>query len=106
VDLFTPFEDGPDLREPAVHLRIVPGRYAGEPHLLGSIRLTEARDADWTDAEAELGRSFSDRQPYPPGHPYLVRSISPRVIDRRAGTSLSGALTASLSAIRGTRSCG
>ena len=33
------FEDGPDLREPDAHLRIVPGRCAGEPHLLGT-RLT------------------------------------------------------------------
>jgi uncharacterized protein (DUF433 family)/DNA-binding transcriptional MerR regulator len=39
LDLFAPFEDGPDLREPDEHLRIVPGRCAGEPHLLGT-RLT------------------------------------------------------------------
>ncbi len=39
LDLFAPFEDGPDLREPDAHLRIVPGRCAGEPHLLGT-RLT------------------------------------------------------------------
>jgi hypothetical protein len=36
-------------------------------------RLTGELGADWTDAEAELGRPFSDRQPYPPGHTYLVR---------------------------------
>lgn len=39
LDLFAPFEDGPDLREPGAHLRIVPGRCAGEPHLVGT-RLT------------------------------------------------------------------
>jgi uncharacterized protein (DUF433 family) len=39
LDLFAPFEDGPDLREPDVHLRIMPGRCAGEPHLVGT-RLT------------------------------------------------------------------
>lgn len=39
LDLFAPFDDGPDLREPDAHLRIVPGRCAGEPHLLGT-RLT------------------------------------------------------------------
>jgi len=39
LDLFAPFGDGPDLREPDEHLRIVPGRCAGEPHLLGT-RLT------------------------------------------------------------------
>ncbi len=39
LDLFAPFQDGPDLREPDAHLRIVPGRCAGEPHLLGT-RLT------------------------------------------------------------------
>ncbi len=39
LDLFAPFEDGPDLREPDAHLRIMPGRCAGEPHLLGT-RLT------------------------------------------------------------------
>jgi uncharacterized protein (DUF433 family) len=39
LDLFAPFEDGPDLREPDARLRIVPARCAGEPHLLGT-RLT------------------------------------------------------------------
>jgi len=39
LDLFAPFEDGPDLRQPDDHPRIVPGRCAGEPHLLGT-RLT------------------------------------------------------------------
>jgi uncharacterized protein (DUF433 family) len=39
LDLFAPFETGVDLREPAEHLRIHPGRLAGEPHLVGT-RLT------------------------------------------------------------------
>jgi uncharacterized protein (DUF433 family) len=44
LDLLAPFEGsdggrGPDLRRPREHLRIVPGKCAGEPHLEGS-RLT------------------------------------------------------------------
>ena len=43
LDLLGPFEgtdgSGPDLRRPREHLRIVPGKCAGEPHLDGS-RLT------------------------------------------------------------------
>lgn len=44
LDLFAPFQlapdaSGPDLRRPDRHLRIAPGRCAGEPHLLGT-RLT------------------------------------------------------------------
>ena len=43
LDLLGPFEGtdgaGPDLRRPREHLRIVPGKCAGEPHLDGS-RLT------------------------------------------------------------------
>jgi uncharacterized protein (DUF433 family) len=43
LDLLGPFEGtdgtGPDLRHPREHLRIVPGKCAGEPHLEGS-RLT------------------------------------------------------------------
>lgn len=44
LDLFAPFElgpdvSGPDLRRPDRHLRIAPGRCAGEPHLMGT-RLT------------------------------------------------------------------
>jgi DNA-binding transcriptional MerR regulator/uncharacterized protein (DUF433 family) len=38
-DLFAPFDAGPDLRVPRRHLRIVPGKVAGEPHLAHS-RLT------------------------------------------------------------------
>lgn len=36
-------------------------------------RLTEELGADWAEAMAHLGRPFSDRQPYPPGHEYRVR---------------------------------
>ena len=43
LDLLGPFEGvdgvGPDLRRPRPHLRIVPGKCAGEPHVAGS-RLT------------------------------------------------------------------
>jgi uncharacterized protein (DUF433 family) len=39
LDLFGPFDRGPDLRTPRPKLRIVPGKVAGEPHLQGS-RLT------------------------------------------------------------------
>lgn len=39
VDLFAPFDQGPDLRQPRPRLRIVPGKVAGEPHLVRS-RLT------------------------------------------------------------------
>lgn len=39
LDLFAPYQRGVDLREPATHLRIVPGLVAGEPHVAGS-RLT------------------------------------------------------------------
>lgn len=39
VDLFAPFDEGPDLRQPRPRLRIVPGKVAGEPHLVHS-RLT------------------------------------------------------------------
>lgn len=44
LDLLAPFQTvdggaGPDLRRPREHLRIVPGKCAGEPHLEGS-RLT------------------------------------------------------------------
>lgn len=39
LDLFAPFHTGPDLREPRPSLRILPGKVAGEPHLVHS-RLT------------------------------------------------------------------
>ena len=54
LDLFAPFEDGPDLREPDAHLRIVPGRCAGEPHLLGT-RLTTRTVAALAERGYDLG---------------------------------------------------
>jgi uncharacterized protein (DUF433 family)/DNA-binding transcriptional MerR regulator len=39
LDLFAPYGGGVDLRQPAEHLRIAPGRCSGEPHLVGT-RLT------------------------------------------------------------------
>jgi uncharacterized protein (DUF433 family) len=46
LDLLGPFDHGPgrgpDLRRPRPHLRIVPGRCAGEPHLVGSRVTTPA----------------------------------------------------------------
>lgn len=53
VDLFAPFEHGPDLRRPRPHLRITPGKVAGEPHLVHS-RLTTRSVA----ALAERGLSY------------------------------------------------
>lgn len=56
LDLLGPFEGtdcvGPDLRRPREHLRIVPGKCAGEPHLDGS-RLTTITIA------ALAGRGYS-----------------------------------------------
>lgn len=52
---FTTDEDwGPDLREPMPHLRIVPGKVSGEPHLVRS-RLT-------TSAVAALARRGFDHE--------------------------------------------
>jgi uncharacterized protein (DUF433 family)/DNA-binding transcriptional MerR regulator len=42
LDLFAPFHSGPDLRQPRPHLRIVPGKVAGEPHLAHSRLTTRA----------------------------------------------------------------
>ena len=59
LDLLGPFEGtdgaGPDLRQPRAHLRIVPGKCAGEPHLAGS-RLTTLTVA----ALAERGFGIED----------------------------------------------
>lgn len=52
VDLFAPFDEGPDLRQPRPRLRIVPGKVAGEPHLVHS-RLTTRT------VGALAGRGFS-----------------------------------------------
>lgn len=42
LDLFAPFGTGVDLRRPRPHLRIVPGKVSGEPHLSGSRLMTQA----------------------------------------------------------------
>lgn len=42
LDLIAPFSNGPDLRRPRPHLRIVPGKVAGEPHLAHSRLTTRA----------------------------------------------------------------
>jgi uncharacterized protein (DUF433 family)/DNA-binding transcriptional MerR regulator len=59
LDLLGPFEGiegvGPDLRRPRKHLRIVPGKCAGEPHLDGS-RLTTRTVA----ALADRGYTLDD----------------------------------------------
>ncbi len=36
LDLVAPYHNGPDLLEPRPHLRIIPGKLHGEPHLLGT----------------------------------------------------------------------
>ena len=36
-------------------------------------RLTDELGADWEGAKASFGRSFVDRQKYPPGHTHRVR---------------------------------
>ena len=55
LDLFAKFEAGPDLREPRPRLRIVPGKVAGEPHLVHS-RLTTRSVA------ALAARGFTEEQ--------------------------------------------
>lgn len=66
LDLLAPFDDGggwaPDLRRPAPHLRIVPGKVGGEPHLAHS-RLTTATVAALADrgfALADIHRLYPD----------------------------------------------
>lgn len=66
LDLLGPFEgtdgDGPDLRQPRAHLRIVPGKCAGEPHLLGSrlTTLTIAALAERGYGPADIARLYPD----------------------------------------------
>lgn len=57
LDLLSPFDTdegtwGPDLRRPAPHVRIVPGKVSGEPHLAGSRLATRA-------VAALAGRGFA-----------------------------------------------
>lgn len=70
LDLLGPFEGsdggrGPDLRRPREHLRIVPGKCAGEPHLDGS-RLTTPTIAALAArgfALDDLARLYPDESP-------------------------------------------
>lgn len=73
LDLFAPFQmdpdtKGPDLRTPDVHLRIAPGRCAGEPHLVGT-RLTTRTLAALADRGYELDTIL---QLYPRENPTAV----------------------------------
>lgn len=69
LDLFGPFElapdaRGPDLRTPDRHLRIAPGRCAGEPHLLGTrltTRTVAALAARGYDLDM-IGRLYPDEE--------------------------------------------
>ncbi len=36
LDLVRPYQTGPDLRRPRAHLRIIPGKLHGEPHILNT----------------------------------------------------------------------
>ncbi|HEY8525370.1 MAG TPA: DUF433 domain-containing protein [Acidimicrobiales bacterium] len=60
LDLLGPFDGeaggwGPDLRRPLPHLRIVPGKLSGEPHLAGSRVTTRA-----VAALADRGHTLDD----------------------------------------------
>lgn len=69
LDLLGPFQaedlPGPDLRWPRPHLRIIPGKCAGEPHLRGS-RLTTNTVAALAGRGYDLqaiGRLYPDEDP-------------------------------------------
>lgn len=70
LDLLAPFLDGgevrgPDLRQPRPRLRIVPGKCAGEPHLLGT-RLTTQTVAALVDRGYDIDavhRLYPDHDP-------------------------------------------
>lgn len=69
LDLFAPFERAPDLRRPRPHLRIVPGKVAGEPHLAHSRLMTRT-------VAALADRGFSARaiaEMYPDESPEALR---------------------------------
>lgn len=65
LDLFAPFADAPDLRQPRPHLRIVPGKVAGEPHLMHSRLMTRtvAALADRGFSAAEIAEMYPDESP-------------------------------------------
>ena len=54
LDLFAPYGGGVDLRQPAEHLRIAPGRCSGEPHLAGT-RLTTRTVASLAERGYDTG---------------------------------------------------
>lgn len=69
LDVLGPFDTltdwGPDLRRPAAHLRIVPGKLSGEPHLEHS-RLTTAAVAALAARDfsiEEIGRLYPHEDP-------------------------------------------
>lgn len=69
LDLLGPFTNGsfrgPDLRRPKPHLRIVPGKCSGEPHLSESrvTTLTIAALADRGFAAADIARLYPSEDP-------------------------------------------
>lgn len=65
LDLLAPYEQGVDLRTPTPHTRIVPGRVAGQPHLVGTRLLTTsimALSQRGFDVDAML-RLYPDEDP-------------------------------------------
>lgn len=69
LDLLGPFDvaslRGPDLRKPKPHLRIVPGKCSGEPHLAGT-RITTPTIAALVErkyAEAQIARLYPHEDP-------------------------------------------
>jgi uncharacterized protein (DUF433 family)/DNA-binding transcriptional MerR regulator len=67
LDLLGPFTNqrrrGPDLRRPRPHLRIIPGKCAGEPHLSGSRITTPTVAALWKRGypEASIAKLYPDQ---------------------------------------------
>jgi len=89
LDLLGPFESaegiGPDLRRPREHLRIVPGKCAGEPHVAGT-RLTTLTIA----ALAERGYTLDELvELYPDeGRESLAEAVD---LERSLGTLAAAA---------------
>ena len=64
---------GPDLVRPRPHLRIIPGRVSGEPHLVGS-RIT-------TQVAAALHRNIADTEKIAALYPGFDASIFQEAIE-------------------------
>ncbi len=69
LDVLGPFDtesrQGPDLRRPRPHLRIIPGKLSGEPHLVSS-RLTTQAVASLASrgfTVADISRLYPDESP-------------------------------------------